>query len=474
MKTKTRLLLVLPVLLIMAACQLLTPGGYIGRRVLPAATNTQEAIQLVNINATVTEEQTATAEPTETQLPTRTLTPKPSPTASATPSITPTPMGLALQQQVFEDIWKTVKENYLYQDFNGLDWDAVHTEYRAKIEAGLNNDEFYYAMDEMIYSLGDDHSNYLSPDAVRADELQYEGKQNYVGIGVLISAVPDRKRATIILVYPGSPAEKAGLKAHDSIYSADGEPILNDDGSLKTILRGPEGTQVDVEFSSPGGDKQTVTITRHNIEGTPLPYQVLTTPGGKRVGYIFLEGFTDLTEVDKVGSALKDMTAEGPLDGIIIDNRFNYGGADTVVKPILGYFTKGTLGYFMGRNEKQSFMVKANDINGSQTVPLVVLTGKETASFGEISSGVLQDTKRAYLIGETTSGNVEILRGYDFSDGSRMWLAHETFRPINHQNMVWEKTGVIPDETVISEWDQVSMDTDPAIMAALKHFDEIK
>jgi C-terminal processing protease CtpA/Prc len=84
---------------------------------------------------------------------------------------------------------------------------------------------------------------------------------------------------------------------------------------------------------------------------------------------------------------------------------------------------------------------------------------------------VLQDLGRAYIIGETTGGNVEILYTHDFSDGSRALIAQDTFRPLNNPNQNWEESGIIPDLTVPSRWDLVTTLTDPAIQAALQHFD---
>jgi hypothetical protein len=78
------------------------------------------------------------------------------------------------------------------------------------------------------------------------------------------------------------------------------------------------------------------------------------------------------------------------------------------------------------------------------------------------------------LIGETTGGNVELLWGYDFEDGSRAWIAHETFRPKNHPDQVWEDTGIIPDLEAPSEWDLVTLETDPAVKAALEYLDTLK
>jgi len=59
---------------------------------------------------------------------------------------------------------------------------------------------------------------------------------------VLTNLVPERERVVILLVFPGSPAEKAGLAPHDSILAVDGKPILDESGFRREYLRGPEGS----------------------------------------------------------------------------------------------------------------------------------------------------------------------------------------------------------------------------------------
>jgi C-terminal peptidase prc len=378
-----------------------------------------------------------------------------------------------LQLSVFKDLWQTVKDNYLYKDFNGLDWDAIYDEYVEKIEAGLNNTDFYMAMDEVLFRLGDDHSFFLSPEMVASERDEYEGNLNYVGIGVLISAAPDLKRAVVLVVFPDSPAEKAGLNSRDSILTVDGEPILADDGTLKNILRGIEGSEVTITVETPGEVQRELTITRDAISSSiPIPSSVITTPGGKRIGYLFLTTLNDSTIDEAFAEKIRQMGLRGNLDGIIIDNRENGGGADTVLRPILGYFTSGVVGYFISREGERPLDLRdGEDIAGSQEIPLVVLVGNGTASYGEVFSGVLKDLGRAYLIGVTTGGNVETLWGYDFEDGSRAWIAHESFRPLNQPGEDWEQTGIVPDETVDANWMLYPIESDPAVLAALEHFD---
>ena len=103
--------------------------------------------------------------------------------------------------RVFEELWNTVRDVYLYPDFNGLDWDAIHVEYRAKIDAGLSDDEFYSAMDEMLYRLGDEHSIFLSPAQALAEDLEFSGEHDYIGIGIMTAPVPERDRVVIIVVF---------------------------------------------------------------------------------------------------------------------------------------------------------------------------------------------------------------------------------------------------------------------------------
>ena len=95
------------------------------------------------------------------------------------------------------------------------------------------------------------------------------------------------------------------------------------------------------------------------------------------------------------------------------------------------------------------------------------MVGKETVSFGEIFAGVMQDSGRAKIVGETSLGNVEVLNGYDFDDGSLIWIAAETFHSA-FSDANWEQSGIIPDVQAFAPWDSFYFDTDPSIKAAVE------
>jgi carboxyl-terminal processing protease len=125
------------------------------------------------------------------------------------------------------------------------------------------------------------------------------------------------------------------------------------------------------------------------------------------------------------------------------------------------------MGYFVNSQGEILLNIDPNPLHNSQTVPLVVLIGEDTVSYGEIFAGVLQDIGRARLVGQTTLGNVERLHRFEFADGSRAWLATESFDPLNSQAN-WEEQGIVPDVTVPGAWEDFTAEADPIVAAALE------
>ncbi len=203
------------------------------------------------------------------------------------------------------------------------------------------------------------------------------------------------------------------------ILQVDGGPIFDETtGDSRTL--GPAGTDVTVTVQRPGQAPKDITITRGQVTGN-IPIDYCLVPG-TRIGYIYFPSFDDETIDNQTRAALEALTADGPLDGLILDNRLNGGGSDTVADPIMGFFAAGVQGDFVSREASETLDIQPEDIGGSQTVPLVILVDIGTASYGEISSGVLRVAGRATIVGQTTYGNVERLWGYDFDDGSpRPW-----------------------------------------------------
>ncbi len=424
--------------------------------------------------ATATQTPTATVTPTATPLVPAYIPPQCAGSALATvaPDIalaqptlnaqTNPPVSKSMQLRVFKDVVSVVEAVYVYPDYNGKDWKAIKEQYHSKIEVGLETEAFYQEMKAMIFALEDDHSNFLTPLEVEADAAALKGENNYVGVGIYGNYDFEKNSFVVISTFPGSSAEYAGIQSHDSITLVDGLPITEELGNR---LRGPECSAVLAKVQSPGEAPREVLLMRYRIEGSvPVEARLVSTTDGSKIGYIFIPSFYDETLPPQIEDALNSF---GQLDGLILDLRLNGGGSSTVTYPILEYFIDGKLGDFVSRKKSRPLKISANPIQNSQTVPLIVLVSEDTVSFGEIFAGVMQDSGRGKIVGEISLGNVEILSGYDFDDGSVMWIAAETFKSaFSDEN--WEQTGIIPDAQAFAEWDMFYFDTDPSIAAALE------
>lgn len=64
----------------------------------------------------------------------------------------------------FEQLWKIIDEKYCFLDYKGIDWNAIGNEYRSFIEPGMDDQELFRILNEMLYELKDGHVNLTSSD----------------------------------------------------------------------------------------------------------------------------------------------------------------------------------------------------------------------------------------------------------------------------------------------------------------------
>ena len=375
------------------------------------------------------------------------------------------PLTGEAQLEVLNGLENAVLDQYLYRDFGGIDWSLEVGAVRSRVEAGMETEAFYHELQDLIKKLGDDHSYFQTPAEIAAEQSTLQGQLNFVGIGMLVLPRLERGLGTILAVFPDSPADHGGLRAHDSILRVDGIAIVEGGAPQQQLLRGPACSQVVLTVQTPGEPARQVSFVRAALTGAlPIDARLLPTSDGSRVGYIFLPTFLDESIPDRVEQALQEF---GPLDGLILDDRMNGGGLGSVAEAMLAFFTAGPMGYFVNSQGEILLSIDPNPLHNSQTVPLVVLIGEDTVSYGEIFAGVLQDLERAALVGQTTLGNVERLHRFDFADGSFAWLATERFDPLNSAPS-WEEDGVAPEIVVAGAWEDFTAEDDPVVAAALE------
>jgi carboxyl-terminal processing protease len=310
------------------------------------------------------------------------------------------------------------------------------------------------AIKGMVDSLGDPYSAYLTPDEYRQGLQDLSGQ--FEGIGAEIGT-RDAKGANsdcatlgpdclLVVVTPidGSPSQKAGVKAGDIITAVDGASLggLTVDGARNKI-RGKKGTEVTLTIVRGTAAPIDIKVVRDVIVSQEVIGKDLA---NGQVGYIAVTGFSD-NAASKFHDVLQADLKAGETR-FILDLRGNPGGYVTAARAIASEFIKdGPIFWEEDSSGAQTpTPATGQGLAMADSIKLVVLVDKGSASASEIVAGALQDTKRATIVGETSFGKGTVQQWIQLQDGSALkltiakWLTPDK-RWIHH-------VGIIPDVPV--------------------------
>ena len=277
------------------------------------------------------------------------------------------------------------------------------------LEGGrVDREELVHAAVDGMLSWMDRHSSYL-PSKVYSKFMQ-DLEAEYGGIGAYVNEDPDTGLFTIVRPIYSGPAYEAGLMTDDKIVRIGSWPTLGktEDEIIKR-LKGPPGTPVDLyvwrrgmdgELIDRPTDDMKVTVVREQIEIPAGSHQML--PGG--IGLLELQTFSQKS-MEQLREWIPQMIDDG-MKAIVLDMRRNSGGLLTEAREVADLFLPR--GEVVVRTEGREREPEALRTTTAplipEDMPVVVLTGRMTASAAEIVSGALQDHGRAQLVGKTTFG----------------------------------------------------------------------
>lgn len=274
-------------------------------------------------------------------------------------------------------------------------WDLAHEEF---VDQPVDDTLLMQgAIRGMLEALGDQHTSYLDPELFEQSNSRLQGEE-YEGIGAWVNITGEY--LTIISPMPGSPAEKAGLKAGDQVIAVNGEDMTGVDGEMvRQKMIGPRGTKVTLTIHREGQEEPfDVTVTRQAIVTPSIDARMLD----GNIAYVQLFTFGDDTD-RKLRSELRKLLARKP-DGLILDLRNNGGGyLETAINVTSEFINQGVVMYEeYGDGSLTVFEARRGGV--ATKVPLVVLINEGSASASEIVAGAIQDRERGQLVGVTSFG----------------------------------------------------------------------
>lgn len=334
--------------------------------------------------------------------------------------------------------------------------DAEHIAQMEGLKSLLDQNFLFDYDDEQIYegslkgmfaNLGDPYTAYYTPDEFKKLMESLNGR--YSGIGLSVQASKEGY-IKAVSVFDDSPAKEAGIESGDYITKVNGKAfgpnqleeavaeIKGEPGSdvTLTILRTEEGTTNSKEFD--------VKVTRADVNVDTIDDDILEVRG-KKIGYIHIKAFDDITWKDFSDSYSKLMAQD--IDGLILDVRNNPGGAlDVVINIADNFLDEGVI--VTTKDKKGNVATEKSDANASD-IPIVVLQNENSASASEILAGAMKDRGRAKVIGTQSFGKGVVQKVFNLEDGAGAKITiSEYFTPNGTQI---NKVGVTPDIKVESD-----------------------
>jgi carboxyl-terminal processing protease len=323
----------------------------------------------------------------------------------------------------------------------------------------------YAATRGMLRSLNDSQVFYLDPTERERAQREAASKPVFEGIGVTLTSRKDGSGTGWIFVedvYPGSPAQSAGLKRFDKIVEADGKPLQNItiiETSL--LLHGPAGSPITLKIQR-GAEVLDVSLRRAAIKVPPIDARIVR-PG---VAYVRLRTFPEGVG-DLLRSQIRALEAQGPLAAVILDLRGNWGGGRSRdAESVAGVFLPvDTMIARVIEHGQAPSVLKATGPTLLQRARLAVLVDKDTTANAEIVTIGIKDARRGTIVGEKTGGALGGGHWVSLPVGA-MFVRVSEFAGPRYEQI--DRMGIAPDvEAAVTEADMERVQ-DPQLDAALK------
>jgi C-terminal processing protease CtpA/Prc len=251
----------------------------------------------------------------------------------------------------------------------------------------------------------------------------------------------------VAYVFPGSPADTAGVRRGDVIRSMNGIPV-DAFGTARPAIAPKPAEATRLELAGPGREPREVTIARAEYSRPVVSVTKVIDEAGRRVGYVTLHHFASSAVGDFVNAAVR--LREQGIDELVLDLRMNPGGslqaARVIASAIAGPRLDGQLFQRIVHNER--YRDRDEDIafhapkEGSLSLPrLFVITSEDTCSASEALINGLASHSTVVTVGTTTCGKPVGMTVVEY--GKRAYSVI-TFRVLNSRGEGDYFTGLRP------------------------------
>ncbi|MFW5754488.1 MAG: S41 family peptidase [Marinilabiliaceae bacterium] len=349
-------------------------------------------------------------------------------------------------QQIFDEVWRQMRDFFYVENMHGRDWQAIHDKYQKLVPHVDHRDDLNYVLGEMIGELNAGHAYINTGEKPEAERIKTgllgakleAHESGYFRIKEILDGAPWSDRLASPLQEPGVDAEEG-----DYIIAVDRKPVNKVD-NIYELLVGKAGQTVELMVNdSPEKEGARKELVEPIDDESELYYHKWVSNNIRKVdeatdgqvGYIHIPDMvsTGLNQFVRYFYPQLDKKA------LILDDRGNGGG--NVSPQILERLAREAYRVNMRRNSPEVTPVPGETLVG----PKVALIDKYSASDGDLFAHGFRELGIGTTIGTRTWGGIVGISGsLPFVDGTDLRIPQFTSLSMDGEWMI-EGVGVEPD-----------------------------
>jgi carboxyl-terminal processing protease len=299
----------------------------------------------------------------------------------------------------------------------------------------------YGAISGLVSSLGDPYTVFLPPEEQKRSEEDLNGE--FGGVGIQLGY--KENVLAVMSPLPGTPADRAGLRAGDMILRIVDEKNEVDRDTMGIslleavrLIRGEQGTVVSLKIYRKSEDKSFEVDLTRGVIVVPSVELEWKEVGGKQVAWLKLYRFTErlFEEWPQTVDEIKNKERLGNFGGIVLDLRDNPGGFLQGAVLVASDFLKEGLVVSQESRRGIDEKYQVDKTRGALlNEKMMILMNGGSASAAEILGGALKEYERGMVVGEKTFGKGTVQQPEDLPGGSGLHITVARWLLPNGENI---------------------------------------
>ena len=362
--------------------------------------------------------------------------------------------------QMFEELWANVEENFYNETFHGINWKDIRDRYKTYLPHVNSRNDFRQMLNDMLGELNSSHMGFSTSGE---EEQEY-----YSTVSMSPGLIFEKENPyTVSRIINDGPMDVSGkyVEAGDVLVAIDGKQLDQTQNREFYFSKPDMPEEVTFTFERNGNT--------HNVKVHPEYYfssrtdlydewvegnqTLVDQKTDKKVAYVHMKNMGG----GELENFLIEMTSEAyNRDALILDLRYNTGG--NVHDAVLQFLSQRP--YLQWKYRNGDFADQPNFSPAGK--PIVVLINEQSLSDAEVTTAGFKELGLGTVIGMPTYRWIIFTSGKGLVDGSFYRLPSWGVYNFDGENL--EKIGVQPHIKVNNTFKDRLQGTDPQLNRAIQ------